>query len=137
MQRFTHKNEDVLYVKYFNTDATTPHVEYWKKGSNVYFDSLPSTITRLYRTNIVDTVTLATHFLGLVSSMRAVTSVPAMDTRDQGIVDNFEPKRAKSVPLGYIEVGIDIGPSRAIVLSGVFAVALLLTFVLFLTFYFG
>lgn len=69
--------------------------------------------------------------------MRAVTSVPAMDTRDQGIVGNFELKRAKSVPLGYIEVGIDIGPSRAIVLSGVFAVALLLTFVLFLTFYFG
>lgn len=137
IQRFTQSNEDVLYVRYFNVDDVTPQVEYWKKGSNAYFEALPSAVTRLYRTKVVDTVTLTTHQLGLVTRMRAVTSVRAVDANDQRVRDNTEPTSTNSSPFGYMEVGIDIEPSRFVVLSGVFAVALLLTLVLFLTVFFG
>jgi len=136
VRRHAEINHDVLYVRYYRHGDRKIVGQYVKPGGDTIAIPESDEIDRLYRSGFSDPVTLITHRLGILTGMRVIAPVPPPAAQVDRPIDGGEAQSGAGV-LGYVVIGMDMGPSRHIVLTGVFAVAVLLTIVLILVFFFG
>lgn len=133
VQKYASKDENVLFVRYYRVSDNKILGQYVKKGDVIVPELLPTQIAEMRRTDFGSPVTETTHQLGIVTAMHAMSPVRAHSMKEDAILDmgGLDDRRNEdSVTLGYLDVGMDVRPSRAVVFQGVFVVAGLLTLAL-------
>ena len=136
VRRHAEINHDVLYVRFYRHGDGKIVGQYLKSDGDTAAIPKSDEIDGLYRSGFSDPVTLITQRLGILTSMRVIAPVRPPAAQLDRPSDGGGSQSVAGV-LGYVVIGMDMGPSRHIVLTGVFAVAVLLTIVLILVFFFG
>ena len=138
MRKYAGNDENVLFVRYYRSSDNKILGQYVKSGKVMVPKLMPEQIAEMQRSDMSTPITVITHQLGIVNTMHAMAPVRAHSMSDESMLDmrGLDDRRTeRTVTIGYLDVGMDISPSRAVVFQGVFVVAGLLTLALLVALY--
>jgi two-component system sensor histidine kinase BarA len=139
VRKYAAKHTDVLFVRYYHAANNKVLGEYVKDDRRPPDPSsaLPATV---HSADFTQPIVLVTHNFGIVGSMRALAPIRTHSLKDDQMLD-MDMASGKQVEqartIGYLEVGADIAPSRAVIINAVMIVAWASTLLLLPALIFG
>lgn len=134
------KNADILFVRYYRMNGNQLLGQYTKGGDVHVTDLTPAQINEITRPGSSGPGTLLTYQLGTLSTLRVVApvrthSMAGDSMLDMAGLDDGQTEKIKTI--GYLDIGMDLAPSRKVVINGVLIVGGLLTLVLLIVSLYG
>lgn len=134
------KNADILFVRYYRASDLKILGQYTKNSSVQIPVLLPPQARDMHRPDFAAPVALIDRYMGIVTALHAVAPVRTHSMKDDSMLDmgGLDDRRGeKSNTIGFLDVGMDVEPSRAVVVNVILVIAGLLTQALLFVLFFG
>ncbi|CAN5321742.1 N/A [soil metagenome] len=133
-------NTDILYVRYYQTPDARVLGEYRKSPEVIVPQLAPDQINAMQRPDYASRIAQPSHQLGIVMAMRGLAPIRTRSMKegellDMGDLNDRQGEQAQTI--GYLDIGMDLAPSRAVIVNAVVIVGALSALMLLMAMFLG